>query len=334
MSKIKVGINGFGRIGRLVFRAAVAKNDIEIVGINDLIPVEYMAYMLKYDTIHGRFNGTVDIKDGKLVVNGNAIRVTAEKDPANLKWNEVGAEYVVESTGLFLTKELAEKHIQAGAKRVVMSAPSKDDTPMFVMGVNNKEYKGQTIVSNASCTTNCLAPLAKVINDKFGIVEGLMTTVHATTATQKTVDGPSMKDWRGGRAAAGNIIPSSTGAAKAVGKVIPALNGKLTGMAFRVPTLDVSVVDLTCRLEKAATYEEICKVVKAASEGDMKGVLAYTEDEVVSSDFIGCANTSIFDAKAGISLNGNFVKLVSWYDNEWGYSNKVVELIQHMTTVK
>lgn len=334
MSKIKVGINGFGRIGRLVFRAAVAKNDIEIVGINDLIPVEYMAYMLKYDTIHGRFNGTVDIKDGKLVVNGNAIRVTAEKDPANLKWNEVGAEYVVESTGLFLTKELAEKHIQAGAKRVVMSAPSKDDTPMFVMGVNNKEYKGQTIVSNASCTTNCLAPLAKVINDKFGIVEGLMTTVHATTATQKTVDGPSMKDWRGGRAAAGNIIPSSTGAAKAVGKVIPALNGKLTGMAFRVPTLDVSVVDLTCRLEKAATYEEICKVVKAASEGDMKGVLAYTEDEVVSSDFIGCANTSIFDAKAGISLNGNFVKLVSWYDNEWGYSNKVVELIQHMNTVK
>lgn len=334
MSKIKVGINGFGRIGRLVFRAAVAKNDIEIVGINDLIPVEYMAYMLKYDTIHGRFNGTVDIKDGKLVVNGNAIRVTAEKDPANLKWNEVGAEYVVESTGLFLTKELAEKHIQAGAKRVVMSAPSKDDTPMFVMGVNNKEYKGQTIVSNASCTTNCLAPLAKVINDKFGIVEGLMTTVHATTATQKTVDGPSLKDWRGGRAAAGNIIPSSTGAAKAVGKVIPALNGKLTGMAFRVPTLDVSVVDLTCRLEKAATYEEICKVVKAASEGDMKGVLAYTEDEVVSSDFIGCANTSIFDAKAGISLNGNFVKLVSWYDNEWGYSNKVVELIQHMTTVK
>lgn len=334
MSKIKVGINGFGRIGRLVFRAAVAKNDIEIVGINDLIPVEYMAYMLKYDTIHGRFNGTVDIKDGKLVVNGNAIRVTAEKDPANLKWNEVGAEYVVESTGLFLTKELAEKHIQAGAKRVVMSAPSKDDTPMFVMGVNNKEYKGQTIVSNASCTTNCLAPLAKVINDKFGIVEGLMTTVHATTATQKTVDGPSMKDWRGGRAAAGNIIPSSTGAAKAVGKVIPTLNGKLTGMAFRVPTLDVSVVDLTCRLEKAATYEEICKVVKAASEGDMKGVLAYTEDEVVSSDFIGCANTSIFDAKAGISLNGNFVKLVSWYDNEWGYSNKVVELIQHMNTVK
>lgn len=334
MSKIKVGINGFGRIGRLVFRAAVAKNDIEIVGINDLIPVEYMAYMLKYDTIHGRFDGTVDIKDGKLVVNGNAIRVTAEKDPANLKWNEVGAEYVVESTGLFLTKELAEKHIQAGAKRVVMSAPSKDDTPMFVMGVNNKEYKGQTIVSNASCTTNCLAPLAKVINDKFGIVEGLMTTVHATTATQKTVDGPSMKDWRGGRAAAGNIIPSSTGAAKAVGKVIPALNGKLTGMAFRVPTLDVSVVDLTCRLDKAATYAEICAAVKAASEGDMKGVLAYTEDEVVSSDFIGCANTSIFDAKAGISLNGNFVKLVSWYDNEWGYSNKVVELIQHMNTVK
>ncbi|WP_297829912.1 type I glyceraldehyde-3-phosphate dehydrogenase [uncultured Rikenella sp.] len=334
MSKIKVGINGFGRIGRLVFRAAMTKNDIEIVGINDLVPVEYMAYMLKYDTMHGQFKGTIDVKDGKLVVNGNAIRVTAEKDPANLKWNEVGAEYVVESTGLFLTKELAEKHIQAGAKRVVMSAPSKDDTPMFVMGVNNKEYKGQTIVSNASCTTNCLAPIAKVLNDKFGMVDGLMTTVHSTTATQKTVDGPSLKDWRGGRAAAGNIIPSSTGAAKAVGKVIPALNGKLTGMSLRVPTLDVSVVDLTCNLAKDVTYDEICKAMKDASEGELKGILGYTEDAVVSSDFLGDARTSIFDAKAGIQLTPRFVKVVSWYDNEWGYSNKVVELIQHMNTVK
>ena len=334
MSKIKVGINGFGRIGRLVFRAAMTKNDIEIVGINDLVPVEYMAYMLKYDTMHGQFKGTIDVKDGKLVVNGNAIRVTAEKDPANLKWNEVEAEYVVESTGLFLTKELAEKHIQAGAKRVVMSAPSKDDTPMFVMGVNNKEYKGQTIVSNASCTTNCLAPIAKVLNDKFGMVDGVMTTVHSTTATQKTVDGPSMKDWRGGRAAAGNIIPSSTGAAKAVGKVIPALNGKLTGMSLRVPTLDVSVVDLTCNLAKDVTYDEICKAMKDASEGELKGILGYTEDAVVSSDFLGDARTSIFDAKAGIQLTPRFVKVVSWYDNEWGYSNKVVELIQHMNTVK
>ncbi len=334
MAKIKIGINGFGRIGRLVFRAACEKaNEVEVVGINDLISVDYMVYMLKYDSVHGQFKGTVEAKDGNLIVNGNKIRVTAEKDPANLKWNEVGAEYVVESTGLFLSKETAEAHIKAGAKRVVMSAPSKDDTPMFVMGVNNKEYKGETIVSNASCTTNCLAPLAKVINDKFGIVEGLMTTVHATTATQKTVDGPSAKDWRGGRAASGNIIPSSTGAAKAVGKVIPALNGKLTGMAFRVPTLDVSVVDLTCRLEKAASYDEICKAIKAAAEGELKGILGYTEDEVVSSDFIGEARTSVFDAKAGISLNGNFVKLVSWYDNEWGYSNKVVELIQHMATV-
>ncbi|MDE5945583.1 MAG: type I glyceraldehyde-3-phosphate dehydrogenase [Rikenella sp.] len=334
MSKIKVGINGFGRIGRLVFRAAMTKSDIEIVGINDLVPVEYMAYMLKYDTMHGQFKGTIEVKDGKLVVNGNAIRVTAEKDPAALKWNEVGAEYVVESTGLFLTKELAEKHIQAGAKRVVMSAPSKDDTPMFVMGVNNKEYKGQTIVSNASCTTNCLAPIAKVLNDKFGMVDGLMTTVHSTTATQKTVDGPSMKDWRGGRAAAGNIIPSSTGAAKAVGKVIPALNGKLTGMSLRVPTLDVSVVDLTCNLAKDVTYDEICQAMKEASEGELKGILGYTEDAVVSSDFLGDARTSIFDAKAGIQLTPRFVKVVSWYDNEWGYSNKVVELIQHMNTVK
>ena len=334
MSKIKVGINGFGRIGRLVFRAALTKNDIEIVGINDLVPVDYMAYMLKYDTMHGQFNGTIEVKDGKLVVNGHAIRVTAEKDPANLKWDEVGAEYVVESTGLFLTKELAEKHIQAGAKRVVMSAPSKDDTPMFVMGVNNKEYKGQTIVSNASCTTNCLAPIAKVLNDKFGMVDGLMTTVHSTTATQKTVDGPSMKDWRGGRAAAGNIIPSSTGAAKAVGKVIPALNGKLTGMSLRVPTLDVSVVDLTCNLAKDVTYDEICQAMKEASEGELNGILGYTEDAVVSSDFLGDARTSIFDAKAGIQLTPRFVKVVSWYDNEWGYSNKVVELIQHMNTVK
>ena len=334
MSKIKVGINGCGRIGRLVFRAALTKNDIEIVGINDLVPVDYMAYMLKYDTMHGQFNGTIEVKDGKLVVNGHAIRVTAEKDPANLKWDEVGAEYVVESTGLFLTKELAEKHIQAGAKRVVMSAPSKDDTPMFVMGVNNNEYKGQTIVSNASCTTNCLAPIAKVLNDKFGMVDGLMTTVHSTTATQKTVDGPSMKDWRGGRAAAGNIIPSSTGAAKAVGKVIPALNGKLTGMSLRVPTLDVSVVDLTCNLAKDVTYDEICQAMKEASEGELKGILGYTEDAVVSSDFLGDARTSIFDAKAGIQLTPRFVKVVSWYDNEWGYSNKVVELIQHMNTVK
>lgn len=334
MSKIKVGINGFGRIGRLVFRAAMTRNDIEIVGINDLIDVDYMVYMLKYDTVHGRFNGTVEAKDGKLVVNGHAIRVTAERNPEDLKWNEVGAEYVVESTGLFLTKEKAEAHLKAGAKRVVMSAPSKDDTPMFVMGVNHKTYAGQAIVSNASCTTNCLAPLAKVMHDKFGIVEGLMTTVHATTATQKTVDGPSMKDWRGGRAASGNIIPSSTGAAKAVGKVIPELNGKLTGMSFRVPTLDVSVVDLTCRLAKAATYDEIKAAMKEASENELKGILGYTEEDVVSSDFLGDARTSIFDAKAGIALNSNFVKLVSWYDNEWGYSNKVVELIVHMATVK
>ncbi|MDR0981892.1 MAG: type I glyceraldehyde-3-phosphate dehydrogenase [Culturomica sp.] len=334
MSKIKVGINGFGRIGRLVFRAAMTRNDIEIVGINDLIDVDYMVYMLKYDTVHGKFNGTAEAKDGKLVVNGQAIRVTAEKDPANLKWNEVGAEYVVESTGLFLTKEKAQAHIDAGAKRVVMSAPSKDDTPMFVVGVNCKTYAGQPIVSNASCTTNCLAPLAKVINDKFGIIEGLMTTVHATTATQKAVDGPSMKDWRGGRAASGNIIPSSTGAAKAVGKVIPELNGKLTGMSFRVPTLDVSVVDATFRLAKPASYEDIKKAMKEASEGYMKGIVGYTEDDVVSSDFIGDPRTSIFDAKAGISLNDTFVKLVSWYDNEWGYSNKVLELILAMDKVK
>ncbi len=334
MSKIKIGINGFGRIGRLVFRAAMAKDNVEIVGINDLISVDYMAYMLRYDTMHGQFNGSIEVKDGALVVNGHAIRVTAEKDPANLKWNEVGAEYVVESTGLFLTKEKAEAHIKAGAKRVVMSAPSKDDTPMFVMGVNNKTYAGQTIVSNASCTTNCLAPIAKVLNDKFGMVEGLMTTVHSTTATQKTVDGPSMKDWRGGRAASGNIIPSSTGAAKAVGKVIPALNGKLTGMSLRVPTLDVSVVDLTCTLAKDVTYDEICAAMKEASEGELKGILGYTEDAVVSSDFLGDPRTSIFDAKAGIQLTPRFVKVVSWYDNEWGYSNKVLELIEYMNTVK
>ncbi len=335
MSKIKVGINGFGRIGRLVFRAAVNNPNIQIVGINDLIDVDYMAYMLKYDSTHGRFDGTIEVKGGQLVVNGNAIRVTAERDPANLKWNEIGAEYVVESTGLFLTMDTADKHIAAGAKRVVLSAPAKDDTPTFVMGVNNKSYtKDMTIVSNASCTTNCLAPVAKVLNDKFGILEGLMTTVHAATATQKTVDGPSAKDWRGGRGAYQNIIPSSTGAAKAVGLVIPQLKGKLTGMSFRVPTPDVSVVDLTCRLEKPASYETIKAAMKAASEGEMKGILGYTEDEVVSTDFLGDARTSIFDAKAGISLNDNFVKVVSWYDNEWGYSNKLVDLIVHMDTVK
>ncbi len=331
MAQIKIGINGFGRIGRLVFRAACNQADkFQVVGINDLIDVEYMAYMLTYDSVHGKFNGTVEVVDGKLVVNGNAIRVTAERNPADLKWNEVEAEYVVESTGLFLTKEKAQAHIDAGAKYVVMSAPSKDDTPMFVCGVNTDTYAGQQIVSNASCTTNCLAPIAKVINDKFGMVEGLMTTVHATTATQKTVDGPSVKDWRGGRAAGGNIIPSSTGAAKAVGKVIPALNGKLTGMSFRVPTLDVSVVDLTCTLAKEATYAEICAAMKEASEGELKGILGYTEDAVVSSDFIDDARTSIFDAEAGIQLTPKFVKLVSWYDNEWGYSNKVLMLIENM----
>ncbi len=334
MSKIKIGINGFGRIGRLVFRAAVENHNVEVVAINDLIDVDYMVYMLKYDSVHGKFNGTAEVKDGCLVVNGKKIRVTAEKDPANLKWDEVGAEYIVESTGLFLTKEKAEAHIAAGARRVVMSAPSKDDTPMFVYGVNHDKYAGEPIVSNASCTTNCLAPLAKVINDNFGIIEGLMTTVHAITATQKTVDGPSAKDWRGGRAASSNIIPSSTGAAKAVGKVIPELNGKLTGMSFRVPTIDVSVVDLTCRIEKAATYDEIKAVIKAASENELKGILGYTEDAVVSSDFIGDPRTSIFDATAGIMLNSNFVKLVTWYDNEWGYSNKVVNMIEAMAKVK
>ncbi len=329
---IKIGINGFGRIGRFVFRVACETEGVQVVGINDLIDVEYMAYMLKYDSTHGRFNGTVEVVDGNLVVNGETIRVTAERNPADLKWDAIAAEFVVESTGLFLTDETARKHIEAGAKKVVMSAPSKDATPMFVMGVNNTEYAGQDIVSNASCTTNCLAPIAKVLNDKFGIVEGLMTTVHATTATQKTVDGPSMKDWRGGRGAGQNIIPSSTGAAKAVGKVIPSLNGKLTGMAFRVPTPDVSVVDLTCRLEKGASYEAICAAMKEASEGAMAGVLGYTEDAVVSNDFVGESCTSVFDADAGISLNDNFVKVVSWYDNEMGYSTKVVELIKYIAS--
>ena len=331
----KVGINGFGRIGRFVFRAAQTRNDIEIVGINDLCPVDYMAYMLKYDTMHGRFKGTVEysVEKSQLIVNGKAIRVTAEKDPANLKWNEVGAEYVVESTGLFLTKEKAQGHIDAGAKYVVMSAPSKDDTPMFVCGVNHNAYeKGTKFVSNASCTTNCLAPIAKVLNDKFGIKEGLMTTVHSTTATQKTVDGPSLKDWRGGRAASGNIIPSSTGAAKAVGKVIPSLNGKLTGISMRVPTLDVSVVDLTANLEKPATKEAICQAMKEAAEGELKGILGYTED-AVSSDFLGCELTSIFDANAGVYLTDTFVKVIAWYDNEIGYSNKVLDLIAHMAKV-
>ena len=334
MSTIKVGINGFGRIGRLVFRAMTERDNIEVVGINDLIDATYMAYMLKYDSVHGIFPGEVSVEGNDLVVNGKRIRVTAERDPNNLKWNEIGADYIVESTGLFLDKESAAKHINAGAKKVILSAPSKDDTPMFVMGVNHKELTDDIkILSNASCTTNCLAPLAKVIHDNFGIVEGLMTTVHATTATQKTVDGPSMKDWRGGRAALNNIIPSSTGAAKAVGKVIPSLNGKLTGMSFRVPTVDVSVVDLTVRIEKAASYEEICSVIKAASEGELKGILGYTEDAVVSQDFIGDKRTSIFDKDAGIMLSPNFVKLVSWYDNEMGYSNKLVDMLIHSASL-
>ena len=332
----KVGINGFGRIGRFVFRASTKRDDIEVVAINDLLPVDYMAYMLKYDTMHGKFDGTVDFDMEKslLIVNGKEIRVTACRDPKEINWGAVNAEYVVESTGLFLTKEKAQAHIEAGAKYVVMSAPSKDDTPMFVCGVNLDKYvKGTQFVSNASCTTNCLAPITKVLNDKFGVVEGLMTTVHSTTATQKTVDGPSMKDWRGGRAASGNIIPSSTGAAKAVGKVIPELNGKLTGMSMRVPTLDVSVVDLTVNLAKPTSYEEICAAMKEASEGELKGILGYTEDAVVSSDFLGCPLTSIFDAKAGIQLTPTFVKVVSWYDNEIGYSNKVLDLIAHMKKV-
>ena len=331
---IKVGINGFGRIGRMVFRAAADHQDIEIVGINDLCPADYLAYMLKYDTMHGKFQGVVTSEGNNIVVNGKAIPVFAEKDPANIPWGELGAEYVVESTGLFLTKEKASAHIKAGAKHVVMSAPSKDDTPMFVVGVNQDKYTSDMqFVSNASCTTNCLAPVAKVLNDNFGIKEGLMTTVHSVTATQKTVDGVSMKDWRGGRAACGNIIPSSTGAAKAVGKVIPELNGRLTGMSMRVPTLDVSVVDLTVNLEKPATYDEICEAMKKASEGELKGVLGYTDEAVVSSDFLTDPRTSIFDAKAGIALTDTFVKVVSWYDNEWGYSNKVLDLIEHMYSV-
>jgi len=326
---IKIGINGFGRIGRMVFRAAIKNfKDVEVVGINDLLEPDYLAYMLQYDSVHGRFDGSIAVDGNTLIVNGKKIRLTALKDPAELKWGEVGADIVVESTGLFLTKETAQKHIAAGAKKVIMSAPSKDDTPMFVFGVNDKSYKGQAIISNASCTTNCLAPLAKVLNDKWGIKRGLMTTVHATTATQKTVDGPSNKDWRGGRGILENIIPSSTGAAKAVGVVIPELNKKLTGMSFRVPTSDVSVVDLTVELVKEASYKEICAEFKAQSEGALKGVLGYTEDKVVATDFRGDARTSIFDAEAGIALDSTFVKLVSWYDNEWGYSNKVLEMVR------
>ncbi len=328
---IKVGINGFGRIGRNVFRAASKRDDIQIVGINDLLDVDYLAYMLKYDSVHGRFDGDVEVKDGKLIVNGSEVRVSAERNPADLKWDEVSAEVVVESTGFFLTDETARGHITAGAKKVVLSAPSKDATPMFVYGVNTDKYAGQDIVSNASCTTNCLAPISKVLNDKFGIKRGLMTTVHAATATQKTVDGPSAKDWRGGRGILENIIPSSTGAAKAVGKVLPELNGKLTGMAFRVPTSDVSCVDLTVELEKDASYEDICAEMKRASENELAGVLGYTEDAVVATDFRGCELTSIFDAKAGIALDGTFVKLVSWYDNEMGCSNKVLDLITVIT---
>ncbi len=331
---IKVGINGFGRIGRMVFRATVNHPDIEIVGINDLCPADYLAYMLKFDTMHGAFKGTVEATENSIIVNGKEIPVFAERNPADLPWGKVGAEYVVESTGLFLTQEKAKGHLEAGAKKVIMSAPSKDSTPMFVCGVNLDKYTtDMNFVSNASCTTNCLAPIAKVLNDKFGIKDGLMTTVHSTTATQKTVDGPSLKDWRGGRAASGNIIPSSTGAAKAVGKVIPELNGKLTGMSMRVPTLDVSVVDLTVNLAKPATYEEICAAMKEASEGELKGVLGYTDEAVVSSDFLGDTRTSIFDATAGIALTDTFVKVVSWYDNEVGYSNKVLELIEHMYSV-
>ena len=330
---IRIGINGFGRIGRLAFRRACTLGDVEVVGINDLIDVDYISYMLRHDSTHGRFSGDVRIENGQLVVNGNRIRISAERDPNNLNWGDIGVDYVLESTGFFLTDEAARAHITAGAKRVVMSAPSKDDSPIFVMGVNNHTYAGQAIVSNASCTTNCLAPIAKVVNDNFGIVSGLMTTVHATTATQKTVDGPSVKDWRGGRGAGQNIIPSSTGAAKAVGRVIPELNGKLTGMAFRVPTPNVSVVDLTVNLAKSASYEAIKAAMKAASEGPMAGILGYTEDDVVSTDFLGESCTSVFDAGAGIALTDTFVKLVSWYDNEWGYSCKCIDLMRHMATV-
>jgi len=333
MKVIKIGINGFGRIGRLVFRAAQKYKYIQVVGINDLISVDYMAYMLKYDSVHGRFEGSVAVKDGNLIVNGEVIRITNEKNPADLKWGEINAEYIIESTGVFLTKEKAEGHLQAGAKRVVFSGPPQDDTPMFVIGVNEKKYGGEVFVSNASCTTNCVAPLVKIMHDNFGVTEALMTAIHATTATQKTVDGPSLKDWRGGRAVSGNIIPSSTGAAKAVGKVIPELSGKITGLSFRVPVLDVSVVDLTCRLEKPASYEQICQAVKKASENEMKGIVGYTEDDVVSSDFIGETRTSVLDVKAGISLTPNFVKLVSWYDNEYGFSHKILDLILYMDTV-
>ena len=330
---IRIGINGFGRIGRLAFRRAMTLADVEIVGINDLIEVDYLAYMLRYDSTHGRFQGEVAVENGQLVVNGQVSRISAERDPNNLKWGEVGADYVLESTGFFLTDDSARAHINAGAKRVVMSAPSKDATPMFVMGVNHSSYAGQDVVSNASCTTNCLAPVAKVLHDNFGIVNGLMTTVHATTATQKTVDGPSVNDWRGGRGAAQNIIPSSTGAAKAVGRVIPELNGKLTGMAFRVPTPDVSVVDLTVNLAKPASYDQIKAAMKAASEGPMAGILGYTEEEVVSTDFLGESCTSVFDAGAGIALTDTFVKVVAWYDNEWGYSCKCLDLMRHMASV-
>ncbi len=335
MAKIKIGINGFGRIGRMAFRSAMSRDNIEIVGINDLIDLDYMAYMLKYDSTHGKFNGTVEAKDGNLVVNGKKIRITSEKDPADLKWNEVGATYVIDSTGLFLTKELAEKHLKAGAEKVILSAPSKDDTPMFVLGVNHGDYRNDIkIVSMASCTTNCLAPVAKVLNDNFGIIEGLMTTVHAVTATQKTVDGISKKDWRGGRGGFQNIIPSSTGAAKAVTRVIPSLKGKLTGMAFRVPVANMSVVDLTCRLEKPASYDDIKSAMKKASEGELKGILGYTEEAVVSSDFIGDDRVSVFDADAGIQLNDNFVKVISWYDNEWAYASKLLDLAAYMDSVK
>jgi glyceraldehyde 3-phosphate dehydrogenase len=330
---IKIGINGFGRIGRLALRVASQRNNVQVVAINDLLDVDYLAYMLKYDSVHGRFDGEVDVKDGKLIVNGKEIRVTAERNPENLKWDEVGAEYVIECTGIFTTLEKAQFHINGGAKKVIISAPSAD-APMFVMGVNNKELKASdTIFSNASCTTNCLAPIAKVLHDNFEITDGLMTTIHATTATQKTVDGPSLKDWRGGRAALHNIIPSSTGAAKAVGKVIPSLNGKLTGMSFRVPTMDVSVVDLTVNLGKSATYEEVCEVMKNASENELKGILGYTEELVVSQDFVGETCTSVFDAKAGIALTDKFIKVVSWYDNEYGYSTKIIDLLEYSASL-
>jgi len=330
---IKIGINGFGRIGRLAFRIATQRKNVQVVGINDLLDVDYLAYMLKYDSVHGRFDGTVEVKDGKLVVNGNEIRISAERNPEELKWDEIGAEYVIEATGFFTAKEKAAMHLKAGAKKVIISAPSPD-APMFVMGVNHKELKAEeSIFSNASCTTNCLAPIAKVLHDNFEITDGLMTTIHATTATQKTVDGPSLKDWRGGRAALHNIIPSSTGAAKAVGKVIPSLNGKLTGMAFRVPTMDVSVVDLTVNLGKSVTYDEVCKAMKDASEGELKGILGYTEDMVVSQDFVGETRTSVFDAKAGIALTDTFVKVVSWYDNEYGYSTKIIDLLEYSASL-